>query len=256
MVANWAYSPTPTVTMVATCRPPLETRPRRTAPTLAISRFGSVRLRRSSWCCRRPVLPAGSLTASRPGTRRRWGSARLRRRGTSSPRYVLRPTGNPGRVLGGLRQRGADRAPSVNPLGEVVTFGVPPLAVLAGDVIGFHGQGVPLDTGGANADILSYPAPAGPVQGSTITLGAGGFPIYSTDRTYSLAATVEVGGSQTLTGGIRKFVDGLPGLGSAAANNLGQYIPVASPTPPPPGVPDRRRLLRDRPGGIPGADAQ
>ena len=31
------------------------------------------------------------------------------------------------------------------------------------------------------------------------------------------------------SGGIRKFVDGLPGLGAAKANNLGQYIPVAVP---------------------------
>jgi hypothetical protein len=29
--------------------------------------------------------------------------------------------------------------------------------------------------------------------------------------------------------GIRKFVDGLPGLGAAGANDLGQYIPVAVP---------------------------
>lgn len=33
----------------------------------------------------------------------------------------------------------------------------------------------------------------------------------------------------TITGGIRKFVDGLPGLGAANANNLGQYIPIANP---------------------------
>ena len=30
-----------------------------------------------------------------------------------------------------------------------------------------------------------------------------------------------------ISGGIRKFVDSLPGLGSANANNLGQYIPIA-----------------------------
>ncbi|NLF01772.1 MAG: multicopper oxidase domain-containing protein [Anaerolineales bacterium] len=30
-----------------------------------------------------------------------------------------------------------------------------------------------------------------------------------------------------IVGGIRKFVDGLPGLGATAANNLGQYLPVA-----------------------------
>lgn len=39
--------------------------------------------------------------------------------------------------------------------------------------------------------------------------------------------------------GIRKFVDTLPGLGPTNANNLGQYIPVATPIwPPPAGVPD------------------
>ena len=32
-----------------------------------------------------------------------------------------------------------------------------------------------------------------------------------------------------ITGGIRKFVDSLPGLGPDAKNNLGQYIPVAVP---------------------------
>ncbi|MBI5376969.1 MAG: putative Ig domain-containing protein [Candidatus Schekmanbacteria bacterium] len=32
-----------------------------------------------------------------------------------------------------------------------------------------------------------------------------------------------------VSGGIRKFVDSLPGLGAANANNLGQYIPVAIP---------------------------
>jgi FtsP/CotA-like multicopper oxidase with cupredoxin domain len=38
-------------------------------------------------------------------------------------------------------------------------------------------------------------------------------------------ATATIGGP--LTGGIRKFVDSLAGLGSTNANNLGQYIPVA-----------------------------
>jgi FtsP/CotA-like multicopper oxidase with cupredoxin domain len=32
-----------------------------------------------------------------------------------------------------------------------------------------------------------------------------------------------------ITGGMRKFVDSLPGVGPAQANNLGQYIPVATP---------------------------
>ena len=55
-----------------------------------------------------------------------------------------------------------------------------------------------------------------------------GFPIYSQDRNYAIAATVEVSTS-ALTGGIRKFVDSLPGLNVAGANNLGQYIPIAIP---------------------------
>jgi FtsP/CotA-like multicopper oxidase with cupredoxin domain len=33
----------------------------------------------------------------------------------------------------------------------------------------------------------------------------------------------------TVAGGLRKFIDGLPGLGAGAANDLGQYIPVAVP---------------------------
>ena len=40
-------------------------------------------------------------------------------------------------------------------------------------------------------------------------------------------ADATVGGP--LTGGIRKFVDTLPGLGPAGANNLGQFIPVGVP---------------------------
>jgi FtsP/CotA-like multicopper oxidase with cupredoxin domain len=44
------------------------------------------------------------------------------------------------------------------------------------------------------------------------------------------AITLKDGGSGYITpGGIRKFVDTLPGLGASAANNLGQYIPVAVP---------------------------
>ena len=44
------------------------------------------------------------------------------------------------------------------------------------------------------------------------------------------AITVKKPGSGYITpGGIRKFVDTLPGLGAGAANNLGQYIPVAVP---------------------------
>ena len=43
------------------------------------------------------------------------------------------------------------------------------------------------------------------------------------------AVTVLNGGAGFATGGIRKFVDALPGLGDGAANDLGQYLPVAVP---------------------------
>ena len=44
----------------------------------------------------------------------------------------------------------------------------------------------------------------------------------------SITATfTSVGGQTTYTGGIRKFIDSLPGLGPSNVNNLGQYIPVA-----------------------------
>ncbi len=39
----------------------------------------------------------------------------------------------------------------------------------------------------------------------------------------------ELGVHATVAGGIRKFVDTLPGLGEANANNLGQYLPLAVP---------------------------
>jgi hypothetical protein len=41
------------------------------------------------------------------------------------------------------------------------------------------------------------------------------------------AATANLGGA--LTGGIRKFVDSLPGVNAENANNLGNYIPIAIP---------------------------
>ena len=41
------------------------------------------------------------------------------------------------------------------------------------------------------------------------------------------AATASIGPLGSLTGGIRKFVDGMPGLTPAGANARGQYIPLA-----------------------------
>ncbi len=68
---------------------------------------------------------------------------------------------------------------------------------------------------------------------TSIVLNSGGAnynsPIVTiTDPTGSGAvATATIGG--VLSGGIRKFVDSLPGLGPSGANDLGQYMVIASP---------------------------
>ncbi|HEX5808279.1 MAG TPA: hypothetical protein VFY25_06395, partial [Anaerolineales bacterium] len=142
--------------------------------------------------------------------------------------YVLRPTANPNEYKvvfdSGLLTVPALADPAV---GEVATFGVANLAVQAGDLLAFYGQGIPVDTG-AGDDVLHYPA-VQPLQDSNIVLGSADYPTYPQPRTYSFGAQVVDLSTQNIdiTGGIRKFVDTLPGLN--AANNLGQSIPVAVP---------------------------
>ena len=79
----------------------------------------------------------------------------------------------------------------------------------------------------------------GSISRLTLTSGGAG---YTAPRVLFLdvngtgaGASATIGG--TLAGGIRKFVDTLPGLTAAGANNIGQYIPVAIPdtTSYPPG---------------------
>lgn len=59
--------------------------------------------------------------------------------------------------------------------------------------------------------------------------GTGATATALTDDGVITAIEVTNPGSGYLIPGIRKFVDTLPGLGAGAANNLGQYIPVAVP---------------------------
>jgi FtsP/CotA-like multicopper oxidase with cupredoxin domain len=60
--------------------------------------------------------------------------------------------------------------------------------------------------------------------------GTGATATAAIDNGVISAITVKKPGSGYVTpGGIKKFQDTLPGLGPAAANNLGQYIPVAVP---------------------------
>ena len=46
---------------------------------------------------------------------------------------------------------------------------------------------------------------------------------------FAADAVTDTGNHAMVSGGIRKFVDGLPGLGAGAVNNLGQFLPVAVP---------------------------
>jgi len=72
---------------------------------------------------------------------------------------------------------------------------------------------------------------SGIITGILVTSGGTGYsaPIVTiTDPTGTgAAATAIMGGA--LTGGIRKFIDSLPGLGAANANNIGNYISIAIP---------------------------
>ena len=148
--------------------------------------------------------------------------------GLSFHAFVLRPTGVANEFLVVL-DSGALTVPTVA-VGAVQDFPIAGgVAVNAGDMLAWYGQGIPLDIG-TGPDVIYYPSPAAPVQGATITVGdAVNFPLFVQARTYSFGATILDPSAGTLVGGIRKFVDRLPGLGPANANLLGQYIPVATP---------------------------
>jgi FtsP/CotA-like multicopper oxidase with cupredoxin domain len=86
-------------------------------------------------------------------------------------------------------------------------------------------------TATATIDPLTQIAPAtGAILGITVTNAGSGYSapvIVITDATgVGAAATAQL---TALVGGMRKFVDKVPGLTPAGANALGQYIPIAVP---------------------------
>ena len=69
---------------------------------------------------------------------------------------------------------------------------------------------------------------AGEQGGQSVGAVPGGTPDYFSTPNYANSPLPRVDpNTGTLVGGMRKFVDTLPGLGPAHANNLGQYIPIA-----------------------------
>ena len=174
------------------------------------------------------ALPDGMIQSFETWNQATAGGSPFPSAGNVFHAYVLRPTGTPNEYHV-VFDSGLLTVPElVDPAGEIATFGVANLAVQGGDVLAFYGQGIPVDTG-SGSDVLHYPAPTPPLQDSNITLGSPEYPIFPQARTYSFGAKVlDLSGQNTvISGGMRKFVDTLPGLN--ASNNLGQSIPVAVP---------------------------
>ncbi len=103
--------------------------------------------------------------------------------------FILRPTGNPDeyQVLWDSGEQTVP--PAVDPVGDIVTIAVPNVNITTGDVIGFYGQGIPVDVD-TGSDILVYPATLLPSAGELVTLNGADFPVHSQSRTYSFSANV------------------------------------------------------------------
>ncbi|TFG55087.1 MAG: hypothetical protein E4H30_07930, partial [Methanomassiliicoccus sp.] len=66
-------------------------------------------------------------------------------------------------------------------------------------------------------------------DGSMVPNYFGPYPNYATSQLPLVERDPGTGDILSVTGGLRKFVDSLPGLGPENANDLGQYMPVAVP---------------------------
>ncbi len=145
-------------------------------------------------------LPAGTLQNFQFWNQGSPGGSPTTSAGNLFHAYVLRPTAVANQYTV-VFDSGEQTVPTPSvATGEVASLPVAGVPVQQDDVIGFYGQGIPVDTGvTVNPDTLSYPATADPTlatnvapsQGAALTLGVdAGFPILSQDRTYSFAATV------------------------------------------------------------------
>ncbi|MGB7876454.1 MAG: multicopper oxidase domain-containing protein, partial [Anaerolineales bacterium] len=175
-------------------------------------------------------LPDGMVQSFQTWNQAAPGASSFASAGNVFHAYVLRPTGVANEFTV-IFDSGLLTVPELGVPGEsdTATFPVANFAVQAGDMLAFFGQGIPVDTG-AGDDVLHYPA-IQPLQDSNIVLGSAEYPVFPQARTYSFGAQViDLSGQNTvIVGGMKKFVNELPGLGPDAANNLGQYIPVAVP---------------------------
>lgn len=172
-------------------------------------------------------LPGGTLTGFRTWNQAKPAGSPSASEGGLFHAYVLRPGDAPDTFT-----VVADSGPKTVPkptagTGEITTYDVPDVAVRAGDVIGFYGQGIPVDTGvGSRTDTFVFPAgvdhttspptPVPPSAGATVTVGSAGYPRYPTqDRQYSFGAQVvpaSTGTGATATATVDPRTGGIAGI--------------------------------------------
>ncbi|WP_154605575.1 Ig-like domain-containing protein [Arthrobacter sp. AQ5-05] len=157
-------------------------------------------------------LPGGTLHDFQSWNQGNAGGSPTPSEGNLFHALVLRPTGTAGEYTVVFASDALTVPKPTVVTGVVTTYSVPPLTVQKDDVIGFYGQGIPVDTEViANGDTLSTPASGDPgmttnvvpAKDSTLKLGASNYPDFSHDRSYSFGADV----TPTITD---------PGTGAAA----------------------------------------
>ncbi len=163
--------------------------------------------------------------------------------------YVLKATGVPNEYTVAWDSGEMTVPSTADPVGVVESISVPNIPVTTNDRIAFYGEGIPLDVGGGT-DILSYLAPAAPT--GTITVGGAGFPVYSQDRTYSIAASVvDMSAVAPLTGATATAFGGVDAV-NLIVRGSGYTMPTVDFDLPdaPDGVQAKAHALLDANGGI------
>ena len=199
------------------------------------------------------ALPAGTLNSFQTWNQANAAGSPTPSAGGLFHAYVLRPTATADEY-NVVYDSGLLTVPTVS-AGEVATFAASGgVAVQAGDVIGFYGEGIPVDTGvAANPDLFSYPAGVDstttpptnvpPGINDTVAVGSPDFPRYQTqDRHYSFGALVTptvtdpgTGAEATATvdpktGGILSVDVTSPGSGYLNPPNVTFESPGITPT--------------------------
>ncbi|MFD1661062.1 hypothetical protein ACFSL4_23380 [Streptomyces caeni] len=181
-------------------------------------------------------LPDGTLKSFQTWNQATPGGSPSASEGGLFHAYVLRPAGAAD-TYAVVSDSGLQTVPApAAAAGEVTTYDVPDVAVRAGDVIGFYGEGVPVDTGVASrTDTFVYPAGVDssttpqttvpPKEGGTVAVGSADYPRYPVqDRQYSFGAQVVPDGTgaeatatvDPQTGGIASIDVTAPGHGYVA----------------------------------------